>query len=608
MREQFRMAQRIIPMDRAQRVGRLLLLCVLVGVLVGLAATFFEWLTQLATYGLLDGLAGYRPSSPPGEGRDFGETTQPFRPWVLALLPLLGGGLGALLVMRFAPEAEGHGTDSAIDAFHNRKGEIRFRVPFIKSLASAITLGTGGSAGKEGPIAHIGAGVASATASLLKLSARERRVLMVAGLGAGVGAVFRAPLAGALFAAEVLYREMDLEFEVLVPAVIASIVAYSTFAMAFGADHLFVTPPYSFDHPLELLPYLLLALVVAAAAKAHVTVFHATTDLFHRLPIPKVTKPMLGGLGAGLFAFFLPEALGSGYGLVQQALGGHTSVYLLAAVVVGKMVTTSLTVGSGQSGGVFGPSIVIGAAVGGVVGFACHAYWPGPLPPHGAFVIVGMAGFFAAAANTPLSTVIMVSEMIGSYRLLVPTMWVCVVAFILVRRSTLYRHQLSHRTASPVHLDEMLGDVLQHLSVRDALRDPEHEPTVTVRLDLPLREILAHFGQTHHAIFPVVDDTGGLIGVVDDNRLRHALASQLSLDDTLASDLMADAPRLTASENLYSAMHKMVESKHDELVVVEEHEPTKVLGTLSRRDLVAAYDHRIRQWGDDGGSLERTRS
>jgi CIC family chloride channel protein len=364
--------------------------------------------------------------------------------------------------------------------------------------------------------------------------------------------------------------------------------------MALGTTPLFSTAGYSFTDPLELVAYSLLAVVVAGGAKIYVSAFYGIHDRFSRMRIWKPLKPALGGVGVGLFAFFLPEVMGTGYGIVQQSLDGHLPLMVLSAVVIGKILTTSLTVGSGQSGGVFGPAIVIGAALGGLAGevFSQLVAWHSP--PVGAFVVVGMAGFFAGAANTPLSTVIMVSEMVGNYHLLVPTLWVSTISFVLVRRSTLYRSQLPRRSDSPVHRDEMLGDVLKTITVQDALDDPDHEPPVIVQPDMPIRHIVRMFDETHRDVFPVTDEESHLIGVIKDFDLRHVLAAETINDALTARDLMKSAPLLTPSESLHSAMHKMVESNQDELVVVAEDDPDRIVGTLSRRDLIAAYDHRIR--------------
>lgn len=577
--------------DEAQKAGRLLLLCAIVGVLAGIAGVLFEYLVNTTKSQLVDGWAGFQSGLPGSGASDI-----PYQPLILLFLLVAGGLVGGILVYALAPETEGAGTDHAISAYHLRLGIIRGRVSIIKTIASAITLGTGGSAGREGPIAQIGASLGSLMSRWLGLSVQERRILMVAGMAAGIGAVFRAPLASALFAAEVLYREMDMEFEALVPAVISSIVSFSVFTLVFGFHPLFNTPStLRFSHPFELLPFSVLAVTVALGARVFVKTLERVRGFFKGLKLTVFLRPALGGLFAGVFAFVLPEALASGYGLVQAAIDGHVATGFLVAVVIGKMLTTAFTVGSGASGGVFGPSVVLGGLIGALVGQVFIKYVPGISPPVGAFVVVGMAGFFSAAANTPISTIIMVSEITGNYQLLVPSMWVSILAFMLVRHTTLYPSQAQSRAQSPVHFGEMMGDVLAHLTVQDALGDEEHEPLVTVNAGWSLTRIAELYTETNHSCFPVTDAQGLFAGVIDEKALRQAVATQGLADVVVAADLIERAPTLTPEESLHSAMHKMVQSTHDELVVVASKDHKKAIGTLSRRDLIAAYDHQIQR-------------
>ncbi|MBW2247482.1 MAG: chloride channel protein, partial [Deltaproteobacteria bacterium] len=226
--------------------GKWTLYFVLIGLIAGLGSIVFQYLCQLGLHYFMDFMAGYRPPSPAGEHHLLQPTSMPFNRMILLFLPALGGLLSGWLVYTYAPEAEGHGTDAAIDAYHRKGGFIRGRVPIIKTIASALTLTTGGSGGREGPIAQIGAGFGSFLATTLKLSDRERRIMMAAGIGAGVGSIFRAPLAGALFAAEVLYRDPEFESEVIIPAGISSVVAYCLFCLVFGWGSLFESPDFLF--------------------------------------------------------------------------------------------------------------------------------------------------------------------------------------------------------------------------------------------------------------------------------------------------------------------------------------------------------------------------
>jgi CIC family chloride channel protein len=278
-----------------------------IGLIAGLGSIVFHYLCQLGLHYFLDMLAGYRPPAPAGEHHLLPPTSVPFNRWMLLFLPAMGGILSGWLVYTFAPEAEGHGTDAAINAYHNKGGFIRGRVPIVKTIASAITLTTGGSGGREGPIAQIGAGFGSFLATTLKLSDRERRIMMAAGIGAGVGSIFRAPLAGALFAAEVLYRDPDFESEVIIPAGISSVVAYCVFCLVFGWGSLFDSPPFKFPESPGTGPYLVLALVLVATGVFYVKAFYGTIHLFESIKkIPNHIKPAIGGLLTGIIGFFCP--------------------------------------------------------------------------------------------------------------------------------------------------------------------------------------------------------------------------------------------------------------------------------------------------------------
>jgi CIC family chloride channel protein len=472
---------------RLRPQSRVLALSLVVGVIAGLGAVVFYAAGQFVFHYTLTVVAGYQPVEAGGEMHLFSgsphvagvekpedvEARRPLRPWLLVLIPALGGLVCGLIVYTLAPEAEGHGTDAAIAAYHLHQGVIRPRVPLVKLVASAVTLGTGGSGGREGPIAQIGAGFGSFLGTKLRLRPDERRLLMAAGMGAGIGAIFRAPLAGTLFAAEVMYSSADLESDVLMPAALGSVTAYSTFGLIFGWQPLFTIPPrvaelLVFNQPLELASYLILAVAMAVLAMIYTRTFYGLTYAFHQLPISPKLRPMIGAaltglLGVALFYAFggdqrVLSVLSFGYGILQLALeyvpgaeGNMRFAGLLLAICLGKLLTTSLTIGSGGSAGVFGPSMVIGGCGGGALGMVLHHLAPSLVPHPASFVIVGMAGFFAAAAKTPLSTLVMVSEMIGNYNLLLPSLWVCTLSFLLSDQQSIYSEQLIDRLASPVH-------------------------------------------------------------------------------------------------------------------------------------------------------------
>jgi CIC family chloride channel protein len=594
-------------------VGRALLLSSIVGLVAGVGAIAFQYMCQWVSHVALDAIAGLRMEGPAGERLLFAPTASGFRPWLLPIVAGVGGLITAAIVQRFAPEASGHGTDAAIDAFHRRGGVVRGRVPIVKTIASAITLGTGGSGGREGPIAQIGAGFGSFLATRLGLDERDRRILLAAGMGAGVGSIFRAPLAGALFAGEVLYSDPEIEPDVIIPAAIATIIAYCVFSLRFGFGSLFATPRFTFHSAAELLPYTVLAIVVAIASGIFVRLFYGLHVLFERARMPRLLKPALGGVltgSAALLAWSLLrdvrvlDVLSFGYGTVQHALNGELPWTLLLVIAVGKMLTTGFSIGSGGSGGVFGPSMVIGGALGGVVGILARQWMPDVVTQPGAFVAVGMAGFFAAAANTPISTLVMVSEMTGNYELLLPSLWVCSIAYLLGRRWTLYRSQVRNRIESPAHRGAILGGVLGALHVRDVI---DGRPLHALGQTDSLRQIIHACMHTSQYCFPVLDGDGHLSGIIRLAQVRQVLDEDGENLAVIAEDI-ALQPRalLSPDDDLDHALQQLMGLDVEDLLVVDPADRRRVVGILSRRDIMAAYARR--RLGNDAAHLAAVHS
>jgi CIC family chloride channel protein len=581
---------------------RLLGSAVLVGIVAGLGAITFYLATKIVAHYALGALVGYRPEPHPAGEPPLGwlpVTTTALRPWLLLLVPTFGGLLSGLLVFTFAPEAEGHGTDAVIEAYHQHEGFIRPRVPIVKLLASAVTIGTGGSGGREGPIAQIGAGFGSFLAGALRLRPADRRVLCAAGMGAGIAAIFRAPLAGALFASEVLYSSPEFEPEVIIPAGIASVVSYCTFGAAFGYRPLFATPDLSFSNPWQLGPYLVLAFCMVVLAMLYTRVFGLLTTYFHRLRMPRTLKPAIGAALSGAIGVGLYFALGRraevlnvlafGYAALQGAVHSQATgdIGVLLAIALGKIATTSLTIGSGGSGGVFGPSMVIGGCGGGALGILVHRLAPTLLPEPASFVLVGMAGFFAAAAKTPFSTLVIVSEMTGGYHLLLPALWVCVLAFMLSDRQSLYGGQMETRSRSPAHRGTFMHAMLDGASVAQFLRPDAKVPTLAPGDSLGT--VIDRLGDTRLAVLPVVDEDHRLLGVVN---LEEVLIASQAADRPLliAADVMrSDVTPLTPDDGLDVAQELFVENDVLALPVVNSLEDRRVLAVVKRFDVASAY-------------------
>lgn len=582
--------------------GRLIIYSSLVGIVAGLGASLFFLGLEFFQDRVLTGIVGYRP---PGAGTEGGGqwVLKPDNWWAILLVPTLGGLACGWLVYTFAPEAEGHGTDGMVKAFHRLKGHIRVRVPWIKAIASIFTIGTGGSAGREGPIAQIGAGFGSFLAARVGLSDWERRQLMLAGAAGGIGAIFRAPLGGALFVGEVLYSSTAVEFSALVPSVLSSVIAYSVFAAIFGQGFAFTSPEEHFVfHGAHELPfYLVFAVLCALVGFVYVKFFYGARDhFFRRLPIPLVLKPAVGGLLLGVVALVLtvtegyPHVMSGGYGWIQEALDGNMSIRLMAILVLAKIVATSFTISSGGSGGVFAPSLFIGAMLGGAYGQLCQQ-WFGPeyVPQPEAYVLVGMAGFFAGVAKVPLTALLMVSEMSGSYELIVPLMVVSVVnVAILSSRVTLYEEQVRSLIDSPAHLGDFVVDVLARLHVREVYKLPRQVDLVPQDMSLP--GVMQLVASSHNSYFPVVDDDKLMVGIFSLRDIRSVLEGNGAGRLIVAADL-ATFPVLTVTpdDDLHQALRRFTQKNIDEIPIVDPDHPRHVIGMLRRKEVIAAYDTQI---------------
>jgi CIC family chloride channel protein len=555
-------------------------ICVLIGVAAGLGSAIFYWLMTEATILMLGLAAGYIPPAPSGEGATMVSSIA--RPWVLPLITAFGGLLSGLLVYGFAPEAEGHGTDAAIDAFHNKEGRIRRRVPVVKAIASAITIGSGGSAGREGPAAQIAAGTASALSDLFNLSVSERRIAVAAGIGAGIGSIFKAPLGGAILSMEILYRR-DFEYEALLPSFIASVVGYSIFASLSGWAPIFgggVVP--HFDRAADLISYAILGVACGLGGIAYGRSFYYLRDLFKSINIPRWSKPAIGGFLTGIIGVFLPEILGTGYGWLQFAIYGDfvvLPVTIMLAIMVLKILTTGLTIGSGGSGGVFAPGLVIGGMLGGVLWSILHSF-PAITPESSStFVIVGMMALFGGIAKVPMAVILMVSEMTMDYSLLIPSMLTCSIAYFITGNNYIYEMQVDARTQSPAHQHEYSVLLLKSLKVKDAMT----KNVLTAKPHSTVDEIANMLKSEDIHALPVVDD-GRLMGIVAKRDVIDAIFDKQP--DAPVMQIMSSRLILTyPDESLFDAMNKMLINDIRQLPVVKRDSPDEMIGMLSIDDV-----------------------
>jgi chloride channel protein, CIC family len=436
-------------------VEKWLLLGIVVGVIAGFGAVVFYLALNYTGQFLLGYVAGYHMPAPLVEGGSKGSSHY-VRPWALPLVTTAGALVSALIVAKFAPEASGHGTDSAIEAIHTDPRHIRSRVVLVKMISSALTIGSGGSGGREGPTAQISAGFASMLTRRLHLSDADGRILVSLGIGAGIGAIFGAPLGGAVLAASIIYRD-DFKYRTLYPGFVTSATAYAVFGSFLGFDPMFgyVDAEYRFEDAGPLLWFVVLGVVAATVGYLFARIFYATGTLTARLPGGAVLKPTLGGLLVGLLGLAIPQILSSGYGWVQLATTKEAlatiPLWVVLALPLAKIVATSLSIGTGGSGGIFGPGIVIGAFVGAAtwrLGDLFHL--PGVPESPGIFVVVGMMACFGSVAHAPLAVLIMVAEMTGSFSVVPGAIIAVGVASLLMYRtkvSIYHAQRLNRETA-----------------------------------------------------------------------------------------------------------------------------------------------------------------
>ena len=442
--------------------GRLLLDTLLLGIIGAFSARLFDYSLSLVKNLSLKRLAGYVEPGLGSQGHVIHQVIGSHGWWLIPAVVAVGGLISGILVYSIAPEAEGHGTDTAVKSFHRRGGFIRSRVTPLKMVASAITIGTGGAAGREGPTALFSAGIGSIYATIKHSSDYERRLLVLIGMAAGLSAIFRSPIGTAIFAVEVLYGEMEFETDALPYTMLGSVIAYAVNGFMIGWEPLFRVPAQlGVNQASDYAWYTILGVCSGVLGILIPNIFYTVRDLFHKIPIPPHVKPAIGGLFVGIMALWLPQVLGGGYGWIQEAINGRLALSLMFLLIFAKVIAFSLTVSSGGSGGVFAPTLFIGAMLGGSLAYASHQ-------PPAAFAVVGMAAVFGSAARVPLATLLMVTEMTGGYSLLVPAALAVTIGSLIqttfsspFKYKSLYEGQMKNRFSSPAHRIEYLRKLMK---------------------------------------------------------------------------------------------------------------------------------------------------
>ena len=523
-------------------------------------------------------------------------------PWILFFLPAAGGLIVGILVHLFSPHSGGAGTETLIDSFHQREGRIDAEVPLAKSAGTIFTLSSGGSAGHEGPTALIGAGFGSILAGLVQAGARARRTLMLAGTAGGLGAIFCAPFGGAMTAVEVIYKE-DIESDSLVPCVISSVTAYLVFTGITGKGSIFTIPSLEFTSSWELIFYFILGLLCYPAGYLFTRTQHFARGFFGRLKVHPILKPVLGGLAIGVFALIFPQVIGNGHDFLQHVMMGRSPLpgstgpalagfFLLVAVLKG--ISTAFTVGSGGSGGVFGPSLFIGGMLGGSVGTLAGHLFPGLHVSISAFVLVGMAAFFAGIARTPIASMIMVSDMIGSYKLLPALMIVSIVAFILHHRWSIYKGQVRNRFQSPAHYWDMNLDILEKMTI--AADFPRYRAKAIVKKSLLLSQLEEKALDIQASDFVVVGEAGEYHGMISLRQVRLTRDLDLIRGLVTVEDADRDIAAVTPGTSLGQALRLILENEVDKIAIAEsEAGDAKLLGYIRYTDILRLYHAKVRR-------------
>ncbi len=519
------------------------------------------------------------------DGENLGEITLPW--WQVLLVPALGGLLAGPVIYLLAREAKGHGVPQVMEAVTVSEGVMRPRIAIAKTLASALTIGSGGSSGREGPIVQIGSAIGSAFGQALRLSGRRLRTLVGCGAAGGIAAAFNAPVAGALFSLEIILGDFGVSH--FSPIVISSVTATVVSRHYYGDFPAFQAPPYNLVSAWELLIYALLGVLAGIASVAYARALHRTENFFDKkVPGPGWLKPAIGGLLLGALAIKLPEILGVGYGAINQALHGDMKIWLLLALVGGKILATSLTLGSGGSGGIFAPSLFIGAMTGGFVGSIAHQAFPNTTAVPGAYALVGMGALVAGVTHAPITAIVMLFELTNSYHIILPLMISCIIATLVAQRldrESIYTRKLVDRGID-IHRGQDLN-VLRSIRVSDLLQPG----TLTVPRGEALGSLVEHLGDLPQSRVYVVDEQGKLTGAVTMHNIRRALLHREELKDLLiAGDLEdRDLASVTPEDTADHALRLLRQESAEELPVVDVNDPERLLGTVSRRTLLDTY-------------------
>ncbi|RMG62622.1 MAG: CBS domain-containing protein [Calditrichaeota bacterium] len=512
-------------------------------------------------------------------------------PWSIKLLvPALGGLVVGFIVYFYSQESKGHGVPEVMAAMVLKNGIIRPRVAIAKMIASALSIGSGGSVGREGPVIQIGAALGSTSGQIFQVNPERLKTFVGCGAAAGIAAAFNAPIAGALFAVEIILG--DFAVAQFSPIVISSVVGTVVSRYYLGDHPAFPVPPYELVSPYELFFYALLGLVAGVIALLYIKVLYGTEDIFERLQIPGYVKPALGGLMVGLLGIFVPHIFGVGYGSMQTALSGKMALTTMVLLIFAKIIATSLSLGSGGSGGVFAPSLFIGTMVGGALGSVVHQIFPQFAGP-GAYALVGMGALVAGSTHAPITAILIIFEMTNDYKIILPLMFACVIATLVATRleqASIYTMKLIRRGINLYRGREV--NVLRSIPVKEVMRtDP-----VVIQASTGFQELIHLLINTNYNHFFVTDRNGKLLGSISVDQIRRILEEREYLANLLiAHDLLSaeNSVRVFPEDTLDDVIRLFTQHEVDELPVVDPQAPDKIIGVVRYKDVIQAYNREI---------------
>jgi CIC family chloride channel protein len=565
---------RLTSLSTLAEENYLLLAAIVLGLLAGLGSGGFMW-SLSAVHSLFFGtfagwLGGLGPSA-------------------VIFLPALGGLIVGPLIARFAPEARGHGVPEVMTAVATRGGRIHGRVAIVKTAASAVSIGSGGSAGQEGPMVQIGAAIASALGRRLGIPADRMRTFIACGAAGGLAAVFNAPVGGAIFALEVITGELTPAFgAVILSSVTATVVSRSL----FGDFPSFVVPRYELVSNVELVFYAALGLLAGLTSVAFIRTLYALEARFDRWEFPNRLKPVVGGLMVGLIGRFAPQIFGTGTETIQSATWGTLVPVLMLLLVPLKIVATSVTLASGGSGGVFGPSMYIGAMVGGAFGWLVHDIFPSVTAGSGAYALVGIGALVGGTALAPLTAIILLFEMTDDYRVILPAMLATVLSIVVTRRivgESIYTLKLRQQNITYYtgqEIERIHGFTVEHAMRKDL---PAIGPSTSVVNALTIAV------QARAQALPVVDTDDRAVGVVTVDQLAAAAVAEKRPESVAAVMTKTADSRILATERLSTALGRLTETDTDALIVFRNSNDESAAGVVSRRDVLRIYERVLRR-------------